>query len=156
MVMQCDWLIKISQMLDGELSQEEVLKVRVHLATCITCHSAHKDFLEISKNLQSYQQDITILQQKTLNKILATYQWKKSILVPTPALTALLCIVFLLGFFFSSLAGFFSPFPIKPRSELSKKDKPFINKDLSFYDHRERATILVVKKSSLELGEKAK
>ena len=156
--MQCQWTIKISQMIDGELSPEEVIKVRAHLASCIICHSAHKDFLDLGENLKTYQQDINpVLQQQALNKILATraYLWQKNILLPAPTLAAILCVVFLLGVFISMLNGSFAD-PTKQNNQVSNNNKPFIEKDLSFYDRGGRTTILVVKKSSLKLGEKAK
>jgi predicted anti-sigma-YlaC factor YlaD len=156
--MQCQWTIKISQMIDGELSHEEITKVRAHLASCIICHSAHKDFLELGENLKTYQQNINpVLQQQSLNKILATraYLWQKKILLPAPALAAILCIVFLLGVFINMLNGSFLD-PRKQNNQLSNNSKPFVEKDFSFYDRGKRATILVVKKSSLKLGEKTK
>ncbi len=156
--MQCQWTIKISQMIDGELSQEEIVKVRAHLASCIICHSAHKDFFELGENLKTYQQDINpVLQQQALNKILCSpaYLWQKNILLPAPALAAILCVVFLLGVFISMLNGSFLD-PTKQSNQISNNNKPFVDRDLSFYDRGGRATILVVKKSSLKSGEKAK
>ena len=52
--MNCNFTEKVSLLIDGELSREEVGAVEKHLAGCLICHQAQEDFLRLRQQIASY------------------------------------------------------------------------------------------------------
>lgn len=52
--MSCDFTEKISQMIDGELSEVEAREVQRHLTQCVACQEARADFLSFRSEISNY------------------------------------------------------------------------------------------------------
>ncbi|HSE33460.1 MAG TPA: zf-HC2 domain-containing protein [Pyrinomonadaceae bacterium] len=52
--MNCDFTEKISQLIDGELSEIEAREVQRHLTRCVACQEAQADFLSFRSEISNY------------------------------------------------------------------------------------------------------
>ena len=52
--MSCDFTEKISQLIDGELSEVEAREVQRHLTQCAACQEARADFLSFRSEISNY------------------------------------------------------------------------------------------------------
>ena len=52
--MNCDFTEKISQLIDGELSEGEAREVQRHLMLCVACQEARADFLSFRSEISNY------------------------------------------------------------------------------------------------------
>ena len=52
--MSCDFTEKISQLVDGELSEVEAREVQRHLTQCVACQGARADFLSFRSEISDY------------------------------------------------------------------------------------------------------
>ena len=52
--MNCDFTEKISQLIDGELSEVEAREVQRHLTQCVVCQEARADFLSFRSEISNY------------------------------------------------------------------------------------------------------
>ena len=53
--MECDFTEKVSMLMDGELPQEEIEQVSMHIDTCSICRQARQDFLDMRQQIRSYE-----------------------------------------------------------------------------------------------------
>lgn len=71
--MQCEYLARVSQLVDGELGQAEAARFREHLAECAVCQSAEADFRALRRHIKPSAAVIDErVQQRALTAILAT------------------------------------------------------------------------------------
>lgn len=52
--MDCQFLEKISALIDGELPSEEIESVRAHLVNCDNCRTAEQDFLFLKREIKYF------------------------------------------------------------------------------------------------------
>src|SRR5258708_21221551 len=94
--MECNLTERVSLLIDGELSHEEVSEIKSHIAACAICKQAQTDFLRLRREISAYEclQDPG-RRQRALNRIVSpgsTPFWKKRLALPVPIL-ALVCTV---------------------------------------------------------------
>ena len=97
--MECNYAVKVSMLIDGELSSEESEKIRKHIGNCKECQDLEKDFLFFREQIK----DSTAIRDFVLPNNLSaqkTYFWKRRILIPAPVLAGLLLFSIVLGLFF--------------------------------------------------------
>jgi Putative zinc-finger len=69
--MSCDFTEKISQLIDGELSEVEGREVQRHLTQCAACQEARADFLSFRSEISNYNPSLhPALQADALKRIL--------------------------------------------------------------------------------------
>lgn len=137
--MDCDFGIKVSLLLDGELSEQEREQTKKHLENCADCRQLEQDFLffrnQIKESVKTKDFELPeILSEKP------TPFWKKAIRVPVPVLSVLLIGLIGFGAWFLRL----EPEQTQPLA----KEKPIPNRpddgSLARYDKGGRAEIYVV------------
>jgi len=70
--MKCDWIQKVSLLIDGELAREEARELERHLAACGDCQQAQADFLSLRGQIAAYKIDRdAFAEQRALKRILA-------------------------------------------------------------------------------------
>lgn len=141
--MDCNFAVKVSILIDGELSVEESEKVRKHIDDCQECQKLEKDFLFFRQQIK----EPLVVREFELPQILSekkTPFWKRGISIPVPVLVGLLVLLLGLGvsfvFFRFNQAKSFSTQNIPVKSKESPKKST-----LASYDKGERAEIYVVK-----------
>jgi hypothetical protein len=156
--MDCEFLERVSLLVDEEMSREESEHVRRHIAACAVCRRAEQDFLLVRQEIRSYgtardsQSARQALREITGGK--GTSWWGKKIALPAPAfaLMALLVIALLSWSLVRSI-----PFAPGTRERAAKPpviDKPAINQpgasqaDFSRYDRGERAVIYKARRTA--------
>jgi anti-sigma factor RsiW len=105
---QCDYPIKVSELVDGELSFEESERITLHLESCPVCRDAQESFLLSRAQLRSYE---SVTDDRVRERVLAsavddrdTLFWQRSLRVPFPAAAAA-TIVFIALILWSAVAG---------------------------------------------------
>ena len=69
--MSCDFTEKISQLIDGELSEVEAREVQRHLTQCVACQEARADFLSFRSEITNYNPRLhPVAQADALKRIL--------------------------------------------------------------------------------------
>ncbi len=69
--MSCDLTEKISQLIDGELSEVEAREVQRHLTQCVPCQEARADFLSFRSEISNYNPSLhPVAQADALKRIL--------------------------------------------------------------------------------------
>ncbi|MEW6729920.1 MAG: zf-HC2 domain-containing protein [Acidobacteriota bacterium] len=153
--MNCEWMTKVSLLVDGELSTSESDQIRNHIALCQTCRETYDEFLKLREEIQDYpyQRD-PLAQKRALNNILRIGNetvWRNRLALPTPVFALLILAAFLMGILtVSLLPGWFNDkegtISISPTPN-DKSITPLpITTDFSRFDRGERTLIYVVKK----------
>jgi len=71
-IMKCDWIQKVSLLIDGELTGEAAREAERHLAACGDCQQAQADFLSLRQQIAAYKIDSdAFAEQRALKRILA-------------------------------------------------------------------------------------
>src|SRR5262245_31884736 len=69
--MNCEFTEKISQLIDGELSELEAREVQRHLTECVACQEARADFLGFRSEISNYNPSLhPVAQADALQRIL--------------------------------------------------------------------------------------
>jgi hypothetical protein len=149
--MECEWMIKVSQMVDEELTAEESGKVRLHITECRHCSDAEHEFLKIRDEIRSYSQAHNLIAQKrALNAILLAENgpaWKRRIAVPVPIFTLVVLVAFITGAIVTrSLRGSGSNEEGRDAANRYKPYNSMEGSELSRFDRGERASIIILKK----------
>ena len=86
--MDCEFLERVSLLIDGELSREQSERVREHITSCAVCRRAEQEFLIVRQQIRSYKPALgaynreRALREMTGGK--AERWWKKKIALPAP------------------------------------------------------------------------
>ena len=132
--MDCNFAVKVSLLIDEELSSEESEKVKNHLADCAKCQQLEKDFLFFREQIKESGKvkDFELSEKKTPFG-------KKVIAIPAPVFVGLLITLIGLGIWFLVAKV--------NQSEQLAKDNPTQNQpnevSLAKYDKGGRAEIYV-------------
>ncbi len=141
--MDCNFAIKVSLLIDGELSAEESEQVKKHLADCQECRNLEKGVLFFSEQIKESVETKDFELPEFLSERKTPF-WKKAIAIPVPVLAGLLIV--LIGF-----GGWLWVAKVKQNEQLAKV-KPTPNQpnevSLAKYDKGRRAEIFVVRKES--------
>lgn len=141
--MDCNFAVKVSLMIDGELSVEESEKVKNHLADCEECRNLEKDFLFFREQIKESAERKVFDLPEFLSERKSPF-WKKAIAIPAPVLIGLL--ITFLGFgvwFWSAKVKQNEPLA-KDQRNLNQPD----NSSLARYDKGGRAEIYVLRNES--------
>lgn len=92
-MMNCDYAIKVSILIDGEMPENEREEAQAHVAACEACRKMEKDFLFFRAQIAAAE-DLTSRSLKT--HIFPTREkipfWKKAVALPVPVLAVLLLV----------------------------------------------------------------
>ncbi len=70
--MKCDWIQKVSLLIDDELPHAEAREVERHLDLCGDCQTAREDFLLLRRQLAAYPFELdAVARQRALRRVLA-------------------------------------------------------------------------------------
>lgn len=144
--MRCDFLEKVSLLIDGELTPVEADQIRVHLSSCRICQHTERDFMRLRHSIRSHEFASDLLaQRQTLWRIVALKNvplWRRKIAVPAPVVALVVVVLAALGTWvgFSGAAG-----SLRRTSERTGEQgaiRPSEDGfDLSRFDRGERAVI---------------
>jgi anti-sigma factor RsiW len=152
--MDCEQMERVSQLIDGELTDEEAAAMSVHLAACQICSQAHADFLRMRNEItvDDFQLE-PFAKERALRDVRASLNppiWRKRISVPVPTMAVLL--IALVGSVLWSLMRFsrvpadqgvnvkrVTPYPYRQSQDVF---------DLSRFDHGDRVAIQKIKRVS--------
>lgn len=145
--MDCEFLERVSLLIDGEMSGEESEHVRKHIAGCVVCRRAEQEFLLVRQQIRSYKPETdSYSAERALRKITGRKPirwWKKKIALPAPA-CALIALVILAMLAWSLFVrkGATEPGAVNQARKPSVSDQPDESQpDFSRYDHGARAVI---------------
>jgi len=92
--MDCEQMERVSQLIDGELTEEEAAAMRAHLAACQICSQGHADFMLLRQEIKAHDFRLKpFAKERGLRDIIATRNpplWKKRIGIPVPLMAVLL------------------------------------------------------------------
>jgi anti-sigma factor RsiW len=149
--MDCHLAEKVSALIDGELEREEIAFLKQHMETCVACKEAERVFLKMRDDIKAGDLNSWPLAgEGALRKILSPRGaplWKRRILVPLPAMAALLISILALGVWLISVRSKYQPADsakIKPSAVGARRPEEF-GFDPSRFDHGERAVIIKTK-----------
>ena len=139
--MDCNFGIKVSLLLDGELSAEESEQVRKHLEICAECRQSEQDFLFFREQIKESVENKDFALPEFLSAKPTPF-WKKAIPIPAPVFVVSL--LTLIGF------GIWCLSPKSSQHSMIAKDKPTQNQpndvSLARFDKGGRAEIYVIRK----------
>ena len=94
--MDCEFLERVSLLVDGEMSREESDRVREHIAACAACRRAEQEFLLLRRQIRSYRPAPGAYDRAGALRRLAPRGWEKRIALPVPvfATAVLLALAF--------------------------------------------------------------
>jgi anti-sigma factor RsiW len=134
--MDCEWLERVSRLIDDELDDEEAAKVGAHLLACPTCREARNDFLLLGKALREVPSGVDAFAARRAEHAMARVPfWRRPVPVPAAAFVGLIVLILALGGLAIARRG--SP-PTRA---------PAATSDLASLDRGERASIHVVKRA---------
>jgi anti-sigma factor RsiW len=134
--MDCEWLERLSRLIDGELDDDEAARVGEHLLTCPTCGEARNEFLLLGKALREVPSGAdAFAARRAEHAVTRVPSWRRPIPVPVPLFAGLIALILALGGLAAVRRG--SP-PTRA---------PAATSDLASLDRGERASIHIVKRS---------
>src|SRR5262245_43116434 len=99
--MDCEFTIKISQLIDGELSTVEAEQLHQHLTSCVICQQAEADFLHLRQEIQHVEfVPDPFEHRRALSQILTSQTilwWRRKVALPIPVFALLLIAVVTIG-----------------------------------------------------------
>lgn len=158
--MDCEWMEKVSALLDDELSEEDARGLREHLAACRICQRAEREFLILRREIKSYTiEEARRAGERVLHKILKSENvpfWKRRIALPAPALAMLLLMALALGVW----AVFTRREAQRLAAQATREEKKEIERpsapasgiggiDLAQFDHGGRAVVYKMRRENL-------
>ena len=88
--MDCEWLERVSRLIDGELDDEEAAKVGAHLLACPTCREARNDFLLLGKAMREVPSGVDPFAARRAEHAMARVPfWPRPVPVPAAAFVGL-------------------------------------------------------------------
>lgn len=151
--MDCEFLERVSLLIDGEMSREESEQVREHIAACAVCRLAEQEFLLVRQQIRSYGSapDSYGAAQafREITREKAASWWGRKIALPAPAFALMVLLVL------TSLAwSLIRPAAREPQRNERATRPPVIDQqgadqpDFSRYDHGERAEIYKARRTA--------
>lgn len=145
--MDCEFLERVSLLIDGEISGEESEQVREHITGCAVCRQAEQEFLHVRQQIRSYKSKADsysagrALREITGGKIIRW--WEKKIALPAPAFALMVLVMLaLLSWSLIVRPAATGPGAVDRARRLPVSDQPDAGQqDFSRYDHGERAVI---------------
>jgi predicted anti-sigma-YlaC factor YlaD len=146
--MDCEFLERVSLLIDREMSREESERVREHIAACAVCSRAEQEFLLVRQQIRSYRSAPGAYNRARALREITDRWWKKKIALPVPAFA--MAVVLMLALVTWSLIARPSvtapgvgqiarpPKVIRGASEAAPVEGP---PSFSRFDHGERAVI---------------
>ena len=143
--MDCNYAAKVSMLVDGELSAEEIETVKNHLADCADCQSLEKDFLFFREQIKE-SVEAKEFAPPDFSSQKQTPFWKKAIAMPIPVFAAIVLFLAVAGGWL--IAPRFNQTPDNLSANPPKKDSPKNDSSpnetsLARYDKGGRAEIYV-------------
>lgn len=96
--MKCDFVEKVSMLIDGELPAAEIEAVRAHVEACADCRELEKDFLFFRRQITNAASDYAETARVKTSPVAPEKRnpfWRRWISLPVPALAlfvfALIC-----------------------------------------------------------------
>ena len=145
--MDCEFLERVSLIIDGEMGRQEAEQVREHIAGCAVCRRAEQEFLLVRQQIRSYRSAAgSHDRERALRKITERW-WQKKISMPAPAFA----MAVLLALAVVTWSLFLRPAPAVPG--VGQVARPTQIKSVpvstphagqpsfSYYDHGDRAVI---------------
>ncbi|MBS1797996.1 MAG: zf-HC2 domain-containing protein [Acidobacteria bacterium] len=142
--MDCNFAVKVSMLLDGELSPGESAGVRKHLAECTECRELERDFLFFRERIRDdFAADAAV--SPALPAARRVPLWKRKIAVPVPLAALALLLAAGFGVFLliarsprnADISGPLAPPPAESRGD-----------SLARFDHGGRTEIFIAPKES--------
>ncbi len=146
--MKCEYAEKVSQLIDGELSEVDAREIENHVAHCAECSALKTDFLllrvELRESSSTKTYELPPLETKPI--------WKRSVSVPAPAFVVLL-LAFLttVSFLAYSYLGKDEVAVENKIKAPQRKEKPRSETTLERFDLGGRAEIYVVSENKVEV-----
>src|SRR5688500_11840828 len=94
--MDCEFLERVSLLIDGEMSREESERAREHIAGCAVCRRAEQEFLIVRQQIRSYKSAPGAYSRERALRRLTERWWEKKISLPVPAFA--LAVLLMLAF----------------------------------------------------------
>ncbi|HJQ68848.1 MAG TPA: zf-HC2 domain-containing protein [Blastocatellia bacterium] len=145
--MDCEFLERVSMLIDGEMGREEAERVREHIAGCAVCRRAEQEFLFMRQQIRSYKSAPGSYDRgRALRKITERW-WEKKISLPAPAfaMAVLLTLAFVTWSLFvrpSAAVPGVGQVARPPQIQSAPVGIPHSGQpSFSYYDHGERAVI---------------
>jgi predicted anti-sigma-YlaC factor YlaD len=145
--MDCEFLERVSLLIDGEMSGEESERVREHIKGCTVCRQAEQEFLHIRQQIRSYESKTdsygAARAQREITGRKPTRWWGKKIALPAPAFALMVfAMLALLSWSLFARPAATGPGPVDRARRLPVTDHTAVGQqDFSRYDHGERAVI---------------
>ena len=149
--MDCHFAVKVSMLIDGELSEAESKQVRAHMAACEACRNLEQDFLFFRRQLKESLPDAAVEPSTAADFAPRRRRsfWKSGVSIPAPVFAGAILILF--GLFIWTLATSIyrreEATAEKPRAggSLPNSEKPRDGASLSRFDKGGRAEIYVAR-----------
>jgi anti-sigma factor RsiW len=99
--MSCDFSEKVSLLIDRELSPSQAEQMRKHLTECQECQQVEQNFLELRRQIRSYEFDPDpVAQRQTLWRVMASRNvplWRRPVTLPAPIFGVVVVALLILG-----------------------------------------------------------
>jgi len=148
--MDCEQMERVSQLIDGELTDEEAATTSRHLAACQICSQAQADFLRLRHEIKVHDFKLEpFAKERVLRDVRASLNppiWRRRISVPVPAI-ALLLIALVIIVLWSLMR--FSRVPASQEVNVKRVSTDRHSQDvfdLSRFDHGDRVAIRKIKR----------
>ena len=82
--MDCEFLERVSLLIDGELSREQSERVREHITSCAVCRRAEQEFLIVRRQIRSYKPALGAYNRERALREITERWWEKKIALPAP------------------------------------------------------------------------
>lgn len=82
--MDCEFLERVSLLIDGELSREQSERVREHITSCAVCTRAEQEFLIVRQRIRSYKPALGAYNRERALREITERWWEKKIALPAP------------------------------------------------------------------------
>lgn len=157
--MDCEFLERVSLLIDGEMSGEESERVREHIAGCAVCRQAEQEFLHFRQQIRSYESKADsysagrALREITVGK--PAGWWGRKIALPAPAFALMVLVMLaLLSWSLFARPAATGRGELDRAKGLPESDRPDAGRqDFSRYDHGERAVIYKARRTAAGVPE---
>jgi hypothetical protein len=82
--MDCEFLERVSLLIDGELSREQSERAREHITSCAVCTRAEQEFLIVRQQIRSYKPALGAYNRERALREITERWWEKKIALPAP------------------------------------------------------------------------
>ena len=149
--MECEQMEKVSQLMDGELSDEEVAAVSTHVANCRVCERAAADFMSLRREIAAFDIELKpFVKQRVLRSLVASQNpplWRRRISIPVPVMATLLLALLAIALWWTARSARLPPSQEVDVRRVTTEGQSQAAADLSRFDHGGRAAIEKIKQS---------